>query len=396
MSTYSKALKLYAPPDPDAKFKKSKTKTKRFKTRSFQENNLDEEATTNKNTLIDFFFELQRREHDAATLIKRAWKRTRILLPWRHAVRMMQAVVTIQKHMRGCLARKFVARWYLTRIKTIIELESRVRRHLCNKYLRPHLAFEQKMAITMQRYIRGYYGRKRHRFYLSTLAVIRIQALWRGVCARTKADKIWINRQVIVIQNAMRRKLAVNTYRHATNKLYGAATKIQKQFRLFSSVRTVSDKLHKREMKYRNDILKALAMEEDHCVEKMHYIMNRCVKQQIREKAVNHQKLVLQKEDEIYKKEMSLIELTNQKETLSPRAIEQGFDVALNTQLLNSRNDLSTLKLNYMFDMQLEQFDLDFTLEVQVQELEEFAAHKKHITLWRNQVSLFNLPVPIF
>lgn len=386
MSSYAKAAKLYALPDPDSKYKKSKNRKNRIKTKIFQEQNLDNQASTDKNTLLDFYFELQRREHEAATYIKQAWKRTRILLPWRKAVYQMLAIRTIQRMMRGYLARKMVARWYLARVKTITELEARVRRHLCNKYLRPRLAYEKATATTIQRYVRGYYGRKRYYRILSTLAVTRIQALWRGTCARSKADRQWLHKQVIVIQNAMRRKLAMNKFQYATNRLFDAATKIQRQFRMYLAIKRVSEKLHAREFQYRNDVLKLLSAEEDYCVEKLQYIMSRCVKHQIREKAMNHQKILIQQENTITHKENMLIELYNQKETLSPRAIEQGFMEELSTQIEKSRNEVAEMKKTYLFDLIPLQQELDNNLETQVEELEEIAALKKRLAKWRIEV----------
>eukprot|EP01033_Poteriospumella_lacustris_P017013 gene17013-12176_t len=86
MSSYNEAMKLYAQAPVGGLKKKSKKADKPLR-RTYHMIKAEQNANQ-----LEVLFEVQRRENEAAKTIQTAWRRTRILLPWRNAVRMMMAI----------------------------------------------------------------------------------------------------------------------------------------------------------------------------------------------------------------------------------------------------------------------------------------------------------------
>lgn len=338
-------------------------------------------AEQNANQL-EVLFEVQRRENEAAKTIQIAWRRTRILLPWRNAVRMMMAIVTIQRRARGMIARNLVAKWFYMRNSFATEIQARTRRQLSNLKVRPILAMERAMVIRIQRIARGKLARKRAVAVLRDLAATRIQALWRGCVDRSRADREWLHKAIISVQNAARRKLALNRYQAEKDRLTRAAVVIQRKFRSYQAAIAIGDKLVARELKYRHECIKMLVAEAELCNEKIARIMDRAVKSQVREKAVAAQQALQAQERVVYGMENDLSELIHQRQTLSPRAIEQGFDEELDKNIAEYRIKLTQSKLHCLFDLQREMHHADRNLEHQVAELEEWASNRNRMEKW--------------
>jgi hypothetical protein len=389
MSSHEKAMKIYGAQQLGAaKAAKSKKERKKLNV-SVEELKRQLHADGKmKNSDLELYFELQKREHLAASRLQKFWKDSRRLIPWRKAVQQLLAIVTIQKMARGMLTRRFVARWYNVRKRIIIEVQSRTRKFLCNKRLRPKLAREQQMAIQMQRIIRGHLGRLRYYRYLYNLSATRIQCLWRGIKERIVLDRQWLNEKVVIIQNCMRKKLAMNKFQFLFQRSNLAAVKVQRQFRAFRATRKVAHMLYEREMDYRMNTIKRLTAEEEICQEKIMRLMNRVVKLQIRENTTRAMSALTKQEEEIYRKENDLIELRRQREILSPRAIERGFYEELSKNIETTHEDLSKMKIHHLFVMSREVHHHERVFENQVADLEDIAANRNRVGQWRIDVSI--------
>jgi hypothetical protein len=341
--------------------------------------------TRPKISKLEAYFELQRQEHEAARHIQRAWRRTRILLPWRKAVKAMMAVVSIQRIARGMVTRRIVARWYLMRKAFAIQIQARSRRYLSNLKMRPILQQECQMVIRIQRVARGMIGRRRALLTLYNIAAIRIQALWRGCVDRSRSDHQWLHRLIIPIQNLVRRKLALNKFDAERKRLTTAALIIQRKYRSYRAGMIIGEKLHVREMKYREQTIKCLVAEEEYCNTEINRIMNRVVKNQLKEKAMLAEKLLQKQEEVIYRYENDWIELDHQLDTLSPRAFEQGYHVELRQNLEQYRELITDAKKLYLFKYQKEVKQYDEALEQQINELEDYALLHQRARKWCSQ-----------
>jgi hypothetical protein len=382
MSSYNEAMKLYAQAPLGGIKKKGKKGNDGNVAIRKTYHMIKAEQNANQ---LEVLFEVQRRENEAARRIQISWRRTRILLPWRKAVRMMMAIVTIQRRARGMITRNLVAKWFFMRNSFAIEIQARTRRQLSNLKLRPKLAHERQMAIRIQRIARGMLARKRALKLLQELAATRIQALWRGCVDRSRADRTWLNKSIITIQNAARRKLALNRYQAERGRLSRAAVIIQRQFRSYQAAITIGEKLFTRELKYRNNCIKTLVSEAELCNEKIERIMDRAVRNQVKEKAVAAQAALQVQEQVVYGLENDLSELIHQRETLSPRAIEQGFDEELDRNIAEYRIKLTQGKMHCLFHLQREMHIADTHLEHQVADLEDWAGVRNRVEKYSMQ-----------
>ena len=71
---------------------------------------------------LDFVFDRERQEHEAAKRIQKSWKKIGRLKPWKHIIKNMLAARTIQRIAKGMIARKWVARWFNVRTPLFLSL----------------------------------------------------------------------------------------------------------------------------------------------------------------------------------------------------------------------------------------------------------------------------------
>ena len=336
---------------------------------------------------LERYFEIQRSEHEAAKIIQKCWRRTRILLPWKKAVLCQKMAQRIQKRIRGLLTRKWVAEWFHTRNSIVITWQAHSRRYVSNKHVFPMLENEKKCAIKIQKIVRSKIARIKFMKKLQTICIIRIQALWRGVVGRLYTDKLWLNKIVIPLQSIYRRLIAQKRFQLIKKEFNLASTIIQKKFRNYYSKIKMGDKLFHREMQYRMNNIRLLTSEEELCQEFLTKSMERLIKNDYKIKAEKATKQLINCESEIYLKENDLTEYKRQIEILSSRARSQGFDAELTKNIHDTRNELTDLKLKYIFELCVDVHKADEMLEDQVREVETWAAGRNRLAEWRADVS---------
>lgn len=376
MSSYKQALKLYAADTVRGKPLKSAaaagTKSKHT-------------GKSANNNLLDHYYEIQRRENEAARVVQVFWKRSRRLIPWRRAVRAVFAVVLIQKMVRGWVARRFVAKWFTVKTFLVTRWQACVRKYLSNKHHRPVLANERAMAIRIQCCARKMLARRKCERVLRNLAATRIQALWRAVVDRSQADRLWLNKVVIPIQNAARRMVAMKKFGGQRKMLSQAALMIQRRFRTIRASQRIGSILHEREMGYRLKLIHMLTSEEEFYQQKITRQMNRVIKNDVKGKAAAALKALQLQEEMIAGKEGELVELLRQIEILSPRAIEQGFRGELQNTAVGIREAITELKCQHLFELTSTLHQAEETLESNVHEIEEYAACRARVSKYREQ-----------
>ena len=181
------------------------------------------------------------------------------------------------------------------------------------------------------------------------MAAERIQVLWRGVLARTRSDRLWLNRAVIPIQCKARALVSKMRYRSIFEELSDAALVIQRCFRSWYSLKNIAIRLRKREDAYREFTAARLASEEEWCEDTLIKLGARLKKRDLDKKIRTVVADYIVSADGIHKLENDLIETTRQQGILSARAIEQGCLHDLNDQIMKMRADLTKSKLEFCF-----------------------------------------------
>eukprot|EP00601_Ochromonadales_sp_CCMP2298_P028273 CAMPEP_0173332308 /NCGR_PEP_ID=MMETSP1144-20121109/4289_1 /TAXON_ID=483371 /ORGANISM="non described non described, Strain CCMP2298" /LENGTH=569 /DNA_ID=CAMNT_0014277195 /DNA_START=142 /DNA_END=1848 /DNA_ORIENTATION=+ len=333
---------------------------------------------------LEKYFEVQRMEHEAARSIQRIWRSSRVLLPWRYAVMCTKMAQRIQKIARGMLVRKWVAEWFFTRNNIVITWQAHARRYVSNKHLRPELEIDFVMTTKIQCLVRCRQARRKCDRILDDMAATRIQTLWRGCVGRLSTDKMWLNLQVIPLQNWYRKRLAQRRFASFKTDYFGAALVIQKKFRNWYSRKLLANALFAREMDYRYSNIRMLTGEEEMAQEYLSKAMERLVKGKLKEAAEEALKRLIAGENEVYKQENDLTEFKLQAEVLSSRARKQGFDLELAKNIADTRVLLTNLKIKVLFDLAPAVFQADEVLVDQVRDVEEWAALRNKVNLERN------------
>jgi hypothetical protein len=296
-----------------------------------------------------------------------------LLEPWKLAIKGMLAAAKIQRVARGMITRKWVARWFYTRNTTVTDVQAQIRKVLSNKKLRPIQAKEWRAAIIIQKYVRRRQAKHRYKEILGHVCAIRIQIMWRGIVARTKADKMWLERVVIPIQRHGRSIISRKTIKIMKKDNYLCASIIQRAWRRFDAIRKMSERLHQRDMAYVNDTINILASEEEYAQSKLERMTDRMLKNDFRKKAHETLDELHKSYDDIRQKENNYIEMMRQRETLSPRALQQGWIQELDKQVFNLRNEITDMKFKCLFHDAMAVYNVDHHLEEKIREIEDMS-----------------------
>ena len=129
------------------------------------------------------------------------------LLTPSHLLRSAQ-IKRIQAIIRGMITRKWLALWYKNRFLMIVQWQARIRRFLSNVSIRKGLEEDQLAAVKCQKCVRMYLAKCYAKRQQLEVASERIQCMWRGIIARARCDKKWLDGQVTVLQAFVRFAMA--------------------------------------------------------------------------------------------------------------------------------------------------------------------------------------------
>jgi hypothetical protein len=298
---------------------------------------------------LDFVFDRERQEHEAAKRIQKVWRKIGRLKPWHNIIKHMLAARTIQRIAKGWITRKWLARWFKVRDGTVVAVQASLRRMFSNNKVKPVLAKEQVAVVELQRICRGKFGRLKAHRVKYFIACVHIQAAWRGAVARARADKLWLNRVVVPIQTLVRRFLARIGTGNDKAELDRCALLIQKKFRSFVAVRKAIKMLNIRENEYRMDNIAQLTAEEEHVQERIEKMIRRLLRKDFQGEASGKLKRMLDSMQSIYELENDVIEMNRQREILSPRAIVQGYYQELSSNVIELRDRCTKNKMTCLF-----------------------------------------------
>ena len=318
-------------------------------------------------------FENEQKEHFAAIIIQRMWRRPIPLRKFRFTVLCMLMAVRIQRFVRGMIARKWVALWIVYREKFTLLWQSRIRRWLSNIHWNKQLKIETVACINIQRIVRGRIGRSKFIKYKLDMNALKIQKVWRGILGRTKADRIWLNKSIIIIQRFARRLVSKKRFIKERQILVDAVLKVQNCFRGWISNKEVMSRLYTRETIYRDDQMAVLTSEEEYLEDRIMKLADRLTKKEIKQKLltlVNEQQTTFK---DIIQLEHDYAETRRQINSLSPRAIQQGWKKESEATAIKLRTQLTALKCESLFHLGLKVKKLEEVYVLKIEELEDIA-----------------------
>ena len=125
-----------------------------------------------KRQQLELLFQLEARQYQAASRVQRAFRAHRRREFWKLYFIHVRAAVEIQRIVRGVYVRKVVRQWCDKRTSLAIVIQSAVRGYLSRVVRHSVLAFHHLQVTTIQKIIRGYFGRRKGKceitFYCSS------------------------------------------------------------------------------------------------------------------------------------------------------------------------------------------------------------------------------------
>ncbi len=321
--------------------------------RAIRERRPKEREVRVRSRAMEILFEIERKQSFAAIVIQRAYKRYLRLKFWKEYLIKVKAATSIQKIVRGVVAREFVRRWYRRKLFLVIVTQSICRGVLERKKWKIQKALEYVAATHMNRIARGWLARQRFWRARAQVAATKIQRLWRGVVGRAIADRTWLNREVSKIQRVARGHLGRLLCVRLRTQNDTAALKIQCRFRGMIVRRKRTKLLWDRETRYRNDLVDRFRIEDQY------YTEIEQEKRKIFEKGNYESRLVRARQDldhardDVYGVEYDFVGFRNERQAVSPRAVRQGFTDALDANVNDYRDKVTTAKHDCIFKTEL-------------------------------------------
>jgi hypothetical protein len=171
---------------------------------------------------------------------------------------------------------------------------------------------------------------------------------------------------------------------------------IQRKFRSWRARRRLGKALVQREMGYRMKNIQIMTSEEELCQEKLAKLASRLQKANLKGKAEQWMQKQLVLREKIRRKENDLIEIRRQLDMCTPRTKEKGWSAELEKNQTELRDQLTKMKVQYLFEVSLEVSRQDEALERAVKEMEELAIVRDRVQDWKEQVPLTPFPLTCF
>ena len=344
---------------------------------------------------LDNLFDREKVENNAAKVIQKHWRRIAAINKLNYVVSCMFNAVKIQRIVRGMISRKWVAKYHRVINDLAVQWQCRVRRWYSNKYLRPKLANEFRVAIVIQKYIRRWLARRYYMNKLRNVAIVPIQALWRGVVARVISDRVWLNKVVVPIQKFVRRVLAKQQFIKEFKVASDAALLIQKKIRCYIANKRLGSSLNKRESEYRTLMMETLAAEEEFAEGTFTKLRAKLKKRNAKETLIRAMQDLHSAYTDIHILESDYIEMIRQKDTLSPRAIQQGWLQEIDKSIIDLRHKMTKAKLDCVLHKAWTVLSIQDVVDRKVNEAEFFAYKKLEIADSREEVLFSFLCFPV-
>ncbi|GMH62608.1 hypothetical protein TrRE_jg12385 [Triparma retinervis] len=340
---------------------------------------------TMKSVLMERMFEVERKETQAANIIQTFWRTYLIRKQLIENFQKGKKIKVIQALVRGMITRKWLALWYKNRFLMIIQWQARFRRHLSNKHLAPKLAEDQAAAVKCQKGVRMFLAKCVAYWKRLDIASERIQCMWRGCVARARCDKLWLDKQVTVMQAFARHTMAKHKFVEEKKEMDEAAALIERCWRGFWARRRKNQLLYARETDQRQNQVRLLKSEEQFQADYVRLLKKRLAKLELKDKNDDLKEKVKDMYQYVEEQEFNYVELVRQRDQVSPRAIEQGWVEELNKNIRDHRNWITKYKLECLFDTGLEQRGVEEEYERRMSQIRLCEKRQSLNSKWREE-----------
>ena len=296
---------------------------------------------------------------------------------------------SIQAIARGYITRKWYGIWSARVIAGIILCQAYIRRSICMRRWRCFMKKRNDAVVLCQATIRSFLVRCDIQKAKKNDAAILIQCMWRCKHAVQMYQMMVRNKHASRIQSHIRGIQSRTFYRRIYLKKTTSATNIQRYWRGHCGRRLQIEIMENREMNRIENQVRLLASE-------YRYWNERVVEEtQIMENEQYHDKLKTQKQNlsadikntqsEIQKKEKDFIQLSRQRQNLTPKLIEQGWEKTIEDNIEKCRSSITSKKLEYLFSTGKEFKKTINLVKMQDEKLGQAKQNRDQWLQWRDE-----------
>lgn len=325
-----------------------RTENRRLR-RAMRERRPHPQAGLVRSRAMEDLYELEREQTEAAIKIQQAYQRYRRMCFWHSYLRKTRAATKIQAQARGMVARALIRRWYLRRTWLVMLVQASARGLISRKNSRRTLARERFAAVMIGRLVRGHLGRVRSQRHLERCAALRIQRLWRGCVGRACADRAWLNAEVIKMQSLVRGHLGRKRHGMLSSEMHGSAGTVQRVVRGMYVRQRRNLMLWDREMVRRRNFLKILKSEDEYMCEQAAKLKTAVKSKDLAKKIEAARRVLGDMHEKVRSFEWDYLSLLRERGQVSPRAVAQGWSVALDDNIKQHRTFTTNAKLETIF-----------------------------------------------
>ena len=332
---------------------------------------------------MDALYQLERRHTSAALTIQKAWRHYLAQKFWGGYMFKVKAVVSIQRIAKGMVVRSLLPRWFARRIYIVTLLQGVARGYIFRKVWKGQRRWEHYNMSRIQAAAKGYIARRVVREKKVGIAALHIQALWRGAVGRARADRLFLDNSVSVVQKCVRGRLGRKTYAERYETCQWAALTIQRFFR-GSKGRTVRNRLmNDREAGDRQQLLDVLAVELEWWQDEKERLERRFKGKRYPERLAKLRKELKALQEEVTMHEENYLDLDKQRNMLSPRAVEQTWAQALDDNLDEHWGWLQDCKQRAIFKIGYKLVTLEEEEERWKKKIADAAYEASEVERWR-------------
>lgn len=221
-------------------------------------------AAVLRSSAMDRLILLERMEMEAAAAIQRRWRKHQRIMYWKRWLLEKRCQEIIARVWRAYAARMRARIWRALFFRRVVLFQAQCRGWHARQRYKEERLFLSDAATDIERIVLGWLVRRRLLRVKLNNAATRIAAFWRGCVGRGKADRMFLDRTVTLVQRNVRRYLVQRAYRRRSSRETTAATRIQQMYRKWKAVAVRDVRLWDRETQARREWMEALSAERTH------------------------------------------------------------------------------------------------------------------------------------
>ena len=339
--------------------------------------------------LLDYLFQINRRETIAAVAIQSIWRRRLSIDRMQNVLLDNRSAKRIQAIIRGHLVRLRVRRIRQRLLRAALRCQRQYRCRKAWRRWRCNQQVERRAAAKCQSIARVWFARRIAKEMRRQDAATKIQAVWKGYQGRRLRVHLWLFKNATIIQCCRRKQLAKNIVAQIHQSKAAAATHIERWWRGHSARMRRDEILYRRTVESRSNQVRVLSSEEQFWSDHLAELEKRVASD---ESVAQWQKTLAELptkatalERQIQTDEILLIEQRALRQNLTPRSVEQGWLEQVERNIINTRESITNSKLELVFGVRRTIRQAETDLQQRTDEVSSAREARDRYAKWKDE-----------